>query len=133
MCSSDLFSQHVAPLIDLGEVGALGDYCTTLRVLGGLKEKGDILPTSSSPTIISYISLRKEQQGQDYITLVYDFGIGDVKEERNNMTRSSHDRLAELSLLSIDPYWRSQLLVEYSKDLFHAECLMTSYLMEDMQ
>ena len=33
------------------------------------------------------------------------------------MRRSSHARLPTLSLGRIDPYWRSQLLVEYSEDL----------------
>ena len=34
-----------------------------------------------------------------------------------------HDRSTTLSLFSIDPYWRSQLLVEYSKDLFSCRVL----------
>ena len=33
------------------------------------------------------------------------------------MRRASHARSPGLSLGRIDPYWRSQLLVEYSKDL----------------
>ena len=52
------FSQNVAPLIDLGGVGALGGHGTTLRVLGKLKEEWDILPTSSLPTLTSDIALR---------------------------------------------------------------------------
>ena len=54
---------------------------------------------------------------------MYEFGMGYVKEERNNMTGAPHDRSTSLSLLSIDPYWRSQLLVEYSKDLFSCRVL----------
>ena len=39
------------------------------------------------------------------------------------MTSALHCRPATLSLLSIDPYWRSQLLVEYSKDIFSCRIL----------
>ena len=39
------------------------------------------------------------------------------------MAGALHDRSTTLSLLSIDPYWRSQLLVEYSKDLFSCRVL----------
>ena len=46
-----------------------------------------------------------------------DFGMRDVKGEDNNMWGASHFRSSMLSLRRIDPYWRSQLLVEYSKDL----------------
>ena len=45
------------------------------------------------------------------------FGMGDDKVEGSSMRRASHARLPALSLGRIDPYWRSQLLVEYSKDL----------------
>ena len=44
-------------------------------------------------------------------------GMGDVKVAENNMRRASHSRSPTLPLRRIDPYWRSQLLVEYSKDL----------------
>ena len=37
-------SHHDAPFIDLGGMGALEDHDTVLRVLGRLKEEGDILP-----------------------------------------------------------------------------------------
>ena len=43
--------------------------------------------------------------------------MGDVKVVGNNMRGSSHARSSMLSLRMIDPYWGSQLLVEYSKDL----------------
>ena len=52
------------------------------------------------------------------ITLEDDFGIRYVKlGEDNSMWGASHFRSSALSLGRIDPYWRSQLLVEYSKDL----------------
>ena len=41
----------------------------------------------------------------------------DVKVKDNDMWGASHFRSSTLSLRRIDPYWRSQLLVEYSKDL----------------
>ena len=72
-------SHHDAPFIDLGVMGALGGHDTTLRVLGRIKEEGDILPTSSLPTVTSNIALRKEQQRADSSPPVCDFGIGDVK------------------------------------------------------
>ena len=50
-------------------------------------------------------------------TLEDEFGMGDVKVAGNSMRRASHARSPTLSLRRIDPYWRSQLLVEYSKDL----------------
>ena len=45
------------------------------------------------------------------------FGMGDVKVADRSRRRASHARSPALSLGRIDPYWRSQLLVEYSKDL----------------
>ena len=54
-------SHHGTPFIDLGGVGALGGHGTMLRVLGRLKEEGDILPTSSLPTLISDFALVKEK------------------------------------------------------------------------
>ena len=46
-----------------------------------------------------------------------DFGMGDVKVAGSIMRRASHSRSPVLSLMTIDPYYTSQLLVEYSKDL----------------
>ena len=46
-----------------------------------------------------------------------EFGMRDVKEKDNSMWGASHFRSSALSLRRIDPYWRSQLLVDYSKDL----------------
>ena len=45
------------------------------------------------------------------------FGMGHVKVAGNSMRRASHAKSPTLSLRRIDPYWGSQLLVEYSKDL----------------
>ena len=56
-------SQHVAPLIDLGGVGTLGGRGTAQRVLGRLKEVGDILPLSSLPTLTPHLALREDATG----------------------------------------------------------------------
>lgn len=45
------------------------------------------------------------------------FGMGDVKVAGKNLSGASHARSPALSLRRIYPYWRSQLSVEYSKDL----------------
>ena len=111
-------SQHVAPLIDPGGLGTLGGHGTTQRVLGRLKEEGDILPLSSLPTLTSDSALWQKQQGKDSSLPTCIFGMGDVKEEENHMTYDLHDSSSTFSLWRIDPYWNSQLLVEYSKDLF---------------
>ena len=44
--------------------------------------------------------------------------MGDVREESDHMKGALHERSSLLSLWRIDPYWNSQLLVEYSKDIF---------------
>ena len=41
----------------------------------------------------------------------------DVKGEDINMRGDSHFKYSAPSLRRIDPYWRSKILVEYSKDL----------------
>ena len=41
-----------------------------------------------------------------------EFSMRDVKGEDNSMWVASHFRSSVLSLRRIDPYWRSQLLVE---------------------
>ena len=66
----------------------------------------DILPLSSP-----FLDSREVR------SLENDFGMRDVKVARNSMRRASYARSPALSLGRIDPYWRSQLLVEYSKDL----------------
>ena len=66
-----------------------------------------------------------------------DFGMGDVKLAGTSMRRASHARSPALSLRRIDPYWRSQLLAEYSKDL--GACMILNdpdrddeYMVDDM-
>ena len=46
-----------------------------------------------------------------------ELGMGDVKVAGSSRRRAPHCRSPALSLRRIDPHWRSQLLVEYSKDL----------------
>ena len=65
------------------------------------------------------------------------FGMGDVKVVGNNMRRASHARSSTMSLRRIDHYWRSQLLVEYSKYL--GACMILDdpdrydeYMVDDM-
>ena len=50
-------------------------------------------------------------------SLEENFGMRDVKVAGSSMSGASHARSLVLSLRRIYPYWRSQLLVEYSKDL----------------
>ena len=70
-------------------------------------------------------------------SLEEEFGMGDVKVVGSSMRRVSHARSPTLSLGRIDPYWRSQLLVEYSKDL--SACMILDgpdgddrYMVDDM-
>ena len=61
--------------------------------------------------------VKKEMHGRNYLPN-YTFGMGDVKEEFNHMTKISVDGSSVVSLLgNLDPHWKSQLLVDYSKDL----------------
>ena len=55
-------------------------------------------------------------EGHDNI-LEDEFGIGNVKVADNSMRGAPHCRSPALSLRRKDPHWRSQILVEYSKDL----------------
>ena len=55
--------------------------------------------------------------------------MGDIKVVGSNMRRASHSRSPALSLRRIDPYWISQLLVEYSKDL--GACMIIDDLNRD--
>ena len=58
-----------------------------------------------------------ENKGRNSLP-THTFGMGDVKEESSKMTDISADASSMLSLLgSLDPYWKSQLLVDYSNDL----------------
>ena len=110
-------SQHDAPSIDPGGIGSLEDKATMLGVLGRLKEEGDLLPTSSSPILISNSTPWKEEKGRNDLPM-HTFGMGDFKDGSNHMIDISVDRSSILSLLeSVDLYWKSQLLVDYSKDI----------------
>ena len=100
-------SHHDAPFIDPGGVGALGGHGIMLRVLGRLKEEGDILPTSSLPTLILDFALIKEQQREGINLPLCEFGMGNVKEEENHMTDALYDRSSRLSLWRVDTYWKS--------------------------
>ena len=51
-------------------MGALGGHETTLRVLGRLKEEGDILPTSSLPTLTPHLALRYDVSGMEDGTIM---------------------------------------------------------------
>ena len=53
----------------------------------------------------------------------YDFDIEYVKGKRNVVEYSLSRRPGALSLMSMDTYWKAQLLVEYSKDRFACEIL----------
>ena len=93
------------------------DQVTVLEGLGQLKNEGDLLPAPLSPSHFSESVLWEEKNGRISLP-TNNFGMFNVKKEINNMTNTSMDVSAVLSLLSsVDPYWKSQLLVEYSKDL----------------
>ena len=85
----------------------MGGHGTVLRVLGRLKEEGDILPTSSLPTLISDFTLIKEKHGEDNRLPICHFSMGDFKEEEKYMTYGFYDRSSTLSLWRIDPYLKS--------------------------
>ena len=53
----------------------------------------------------------------------YDFDIEYVKGKHNIVANVLSRRSNTLSFMSIDPDWRAQLLVEYSKDKFACEVL----------
>ena len=66
--------------------------------------------------------LQERQKRWSYNTPTSDFGIEHVKEENDNVTAASFHNSTTLSLLgSLDPYWESQLLVEYSKNLLFGQ------------
>ena len=112
-------ASHVeAPFIDFRGVETLGDSFTALRVLGRLKEGRTFLSTSFVLTLILDFALWQKQQGEDSNLPACIFGMGDVKEEDSHVTYVLCDRSSTLSLWRIDPYWKSQLLVDYSKDIF---------------
>ena len=68
--------------------------------------------------------LQERQQRWSYNTPTCNFGIEHVKEDNDDVTTTSFHNFTALSLLgSLDPYWKSQLLVEYSKNLFTCKVL----------
>ena len=68
--------------------------------------------------LLEHEQLQEEQQKKDINIPVCDFGMGDVKEEVIYMKDVLYDKSSTLSLWRIDPYWKSQLLVDYSKYIF---------------
>ena len=66
-----------------------------------------------------------QERQQKWINKIeaYDFYIEYVKRKNNVVADALSRRLATLSLMSLDAYWRAQLLVEYSKDRFACEVL----------
>ena len=92
-------SQRASPSLDPGGIGALEDKATALGVLGKLKREGDLLPLSSSPTLIYGSVLWEEKNGRNGLP-IHIFGMGCVKEKRKNMTEIFADTPLALSLLS---------------------------------
>ena len=73
---------------------------------------------------------KKEKSGR-YGLPTYTLDMEDVKEMSSNMVATSVGTLSVLSLLgTLDPYWKSQLLVEYSKDL-HTCMILDDWLHEE--
>ena len=60
-------SPHDAPNKNTRGMGALEDNNTTLGGLGRLKEEGDLLPLSSSPTLISDSVVWEEDNGRNVL------------------------------------------------------------------
>ena len=67
--------------------------------------------------LLEHVNMQEGRHGRNGLP-TYTFGMGDVKEENNHVTNIIYDRSSTLWLWKIDPYWKSQLLVGYSKDLF---------------
>ena len=84
--------------------------------------------------------MKEGQQGGNRNLPSYTFGMGDVKEEkkgRDDLPTHTFcmgdvkERSSALSLLgSLDPYWKSQLLVDYSKDI-HTCMILDDQLHEE--
>ena len=104
-------SQCVAPNLDPRGIGAKKDKATVLRGLGQLKEEGNLLPLSLSPTLISEYVLWEKNNGRISLP-THTFGMGDVKEKISNVEDIPVEVSPALSLLSgVDQYWKYQLLV----------------------
>ena len=74
--------------------------------LGQLKEEGNLLPLSLSPTLISKSAPWEENNGRISLP-THTFGMGDVKEKIKNMTDIHMEASSALSLLSsVDLYWK---------------------------
>ena len=83
------------------------------------------------PSSLEHVHKQGGQQGRTGNLPPYTFGMGNVKEENNNLTDISEDTLSTLSLLgTLDPYWKFQQLVEYSKDL-HTCMVLDDWLHEE--
>ena len=68
--------------------------------------------------------LKERQQKRVGNTPTCDCDIKHAKEESHLMTNASFQTSTTLSILgSLDPYWESQLLMEYSKGLFTCKVL----------
>ena len=83
--------------------------------------------------LLEHEQLQEEKQREDSIISICEFAMGDVKEGGNHMIDDLHDRLSMLSLWRIDPYWKSQLLVDYSKYIFTCMILDDQLLEEGYQ
>ena len=82
------------------------------------------------PSSLEHVHVQGGQQGRNGNLTTYTFDMGNVKEENNNMADISDDTLSVLSLLGkLDRYWKSQQLVEYSKDLH--TCMVLDDLLHD--
>ena len=70
------------------------------------------------PSSFEHVHEQGRQQARTGNLPLCTFGMGYVKEKNHNVVDTSDDTLSALSLLStLDPYSKSQLLVEYSKEL----------------
>ena len=106
--SMSLENQKVLPHWEESSIFGRG-WWPLMLTLAKLKKflMGDIFSWKASLQKLPPSLDHKQLQRKYYNISVYDFGMGYVKEERSNMTGASHDRSTTLSLLSIDPYWRS--------------------------
>ena len=123
-------SQIVPRNLDLGSIGAMRDQVTMLGGLGHPKNEEGFLPASLPPSHFSKSALWEEKKGRISLPNFF-FCMFDLKRAINNKKRTSMDVLALLSLLSsVDLYWKSQLLVEYSKYL-HIGMILDGMHQED--
>ena len=82
----------------------MGDQVTALESLGQLKNEGDLLPASLSPSLFSKSALWEETNGRVSLP-TNNFGMINVKKEIRNMTSTSMDVSVALSFLNrVDLY-----------------------------